>query len=259
MSILDEYNKLAPSAQSALDLFKNEWSSAMPQFTGLTTEPGSAGLFQDPRIAWAHDKLNFFGQQVLELGPLEAGHTYMARQYGARRVVAIEANTRAYMKCLIVKELFGLDRVEFRLGDFNEYLKVTDEKFDICIASGVLYHCVDPIATLDAVSRVTRNLFIWTHYYQQDVITKSANLKPFFRSPEDREVNGKTVQMCRKDYNAALDWQGFCGGTEEYAYWLSRDALLQHLVQLGFSKVEISFEQPDHPNGPCLALAASRG
>ena len=54
---------------------------------------------------------------ILELGPLEGGHSYMLDRAGAAQVVAIEGNARAYLKCLIVKELLGLPRVQFLCGD----------------------------------------------------------------------------------------------------------------------------------------------
>ena len=259
MNINDAYIKEAPSAQLAIDIFTGEWSSALPSGFSLQTSPGSAGLFEDVRIAWAHEKLDFFGKQVLELGPLEGGHTYMLRRYGASRVVAIEANTRAYLKCLIVKEVLGLERVEFRLGDFNAYFERANEKFDVCVASGVLYHCVDPLRSLKHIANLSDEIFLWTHYYDQGIIENSVNLKPFFRDPEKISMDGNEYVACRKDYHAALEWQGFCGGTELYAYWLSRDAILQTLDRIGFKKVEVSFDQPDHPNGPAFAICGRRG
>ena len=48
------------------------------------------------------------GFGILELGPLEGAHTYRLEQLGAERILAIEANVEAYLKCLIVKEILGL-------------------------------------------------------------------------------------------------------------------------------------------------------
>ena len=66
-------------------------------------------------VAWA-------GFACLELGPLEAGHSYILDRAGALEVLAIEANRRAFLKCLVVKEMIGLPSVRFVLGDFNEFL-----------------------------------------------------------------------------------------------------------------------------------------
>ena len=45
----------------------------------------------------------------------------------ARRasITAIEANRRAYLKCLVMKETLGLTRTRFLLGDFVEYLRAS--------------------------------------------------------------------------------------------------------------------------------------
>ena len=63
-------------------------------------------------------------------------------------VVAVESNTRAYLKCLVVKELLDLQRCHFLLGDFVPYLQETPERFELLLASGVLYHSPDPLAML---------------------------------------------------------------------------------------------------------------
>ncbi len=78
----------------------------------------------------------------------------MLQKAGARSVVAVEANTRAFLKCLCTKELFGLDRVEFLLGDLVAYLNEERSKFDAVIASGVLYHMTDPVDLLKILRRL---------------------------------------------------------------------------------------------------------
>ena len=63
-------------------------------------------------------------------------------------MTAIEANTRAYLKCLIAKELLDMSRLGFLLGDFMEYLRGDPDHVDVCFASGVLYHVPNPVETL---------------------------------------------------------------------------------------------------------------
>lgn len=97
MDILDAYVLSRPSAQNALDIFKGEWSSRLPDRFGLRTEPGTARLFEDGRVIWAEEVFgDFSGWNVLELGPLEPGHSYMFQAREADKVVSIEANTRAF-------------------------------------------------------------------------------------------------------------------------------------------------------------------
>ena len=101
-TILDAYAVTPPSAQNALDIFQGEWTSRFPASCGLTA--GEIPSFEDMRVLWAiQESGGVEGQSVLELGPLEGGHSFMLQEYGkAASITAIEANTRAYLKCLIV-------------------------------------------------------------------------------------------------------------------------------------------------------------
>lgn len=259
VNMLDAYIRQAPNRQNVIDLFQGEWSSAMPSGNGLLAKPGSAGLFEDSRIAWAERTLGgFSGNRVLKLGPLEGGHSFMLQQAGARQVISIEANSRAFLKCLCTKELFGLDRVKFLLGDFVAYLDADASRYDAVIASGVLYHMTDPADLLKRLSKVTDRLFIWTHYYDQQIISGAAHLRRFFEAPSTIDIAGSAATVARKRYDDALEWQGFCGGSEPYAIWMARSAIVDLLKAEGFQRLEIAFDQPDHPNGPAFALCAIR-
>jgi hypothetical protein len=97
----DLYSQDAPSPATAFTIFSNQWSSAVPAF-----ETGASPLFDDVRIKWLETQLGSFqNKRVLELGPLEGGHTTMMERAGAN-VVAIEANQRAFLRCLVVKKRF---------------------------------------------------------------------------------------------------------------------------------------------------------
>ncbi|WP_228042676.1 MULTISPECIES: hypothetical protein [unclassified Tychonema] len=83
MEIIDYYVKSAPSVQNALDIFQGEWASKLPGDLSLLNA-GQSGLFDDARITWAVEQLGEIkGKNILELGPLEAGHTYMLEITGS--------------------------------------------------------------------------------------------------------------------------------------------------------------------------------
>jgi SAM-dependent methyltransferase len=255
-SILDVYVKSSPTDQNIIDLFKGEWSSTMPTGSGLKSEPGPAGLFEDGRITWADEMLGGFkGKNILELGPLEGAHSYMLQKIGANTITSIESNQRAFMKCLSVKEIFDLDRVHFKLGDFIPFLETTEKKFDAVIASGVLYHMIDPIAVLTKMARVSDKLFIWTHYFDEKYGAKNHRI---FDKPQSYQLSGFKGMGAKRFYRESLNWQGFCGGSETYAVWLSKDTILNHLNSLGFNKIDIHIDAMDHPNGPAFSFSAQR-
>src|SRR5262245_54278567 len=130
-NVLNDYVLATPSDQHAIDIFKGEWSSQLPgEWKEL--KAGTIQLFEDSRIIWAAEQLGGFkGQRVIELGPLEAGHTYMVESLGAESILAIEGKKGAYLRCLIVKEILNLRRSRFVLGDFVSFLRENATPFDI--------------------------------------------------------------------------------------------------------------------------------
>jgi SAM-dependent methyltransferase len=256
--VLDNYSTENPSPQVALDIFRGEWSSRLPT-PWNQLQAGPAPHCEDPRAAWGIAQLGGVrDQEVLELGPLEAGHTCMLEREGARSVLAIEANTRAFLRCLIVKEIVGLRAARFLCGDFREFLKTTERRFDMVFASGVLYHMTDPVQLIADIARTTRRVYLWTHYADPDIAARHETLSKRLGPVQDMRKDDFTYQLHRFSYENSLDWVGFCGGSAAHCAWLTRDSILGALAHFGFGKIDIGFEDRAHPNGPCFSIAAQR-
>jgi hypothetical protein len=259
MDIIEEYVKSAPDAQHALNIFNGEWLSRFPPpFEHL--EAGSVPLFQDSRITWAGKSLGGFdGANILELGPLEGGHSYMLEQQGAASVLAIEANRRAYMKCLIAKEICRLQRVQFILGDFVEFLRQSDQQFDICIASGVLYHMQNPVELLSLISTRADKLMLWTHYYDEAMINANPNLRHgHFGKRKSMEFADFSHNLYQLNYLESLKSRKFAGSAARFSHWMNRTDILAALKYFGYGSLEIAFENREHPHGPCFTVAATK-
>ena len=172
-NVLDHYVTSAPGPQNALNIFEGQWTSQLPHGgQGLTA--GSTPLFEDPRVTWAIERLGGVQDRtVLELGPLEGGHSYMLENAGARSVLAMESNTNAFLRCLIVKEILCMKKVRFLCGDFRQFLSSNEQHFDVVFASGVLYHMTNPVRLLFDISRSCRKVFLWTHYYDRALIDRN--------------------------------------------------------------------------------------
>ena len=256
--ISDRYLTSAPSAQNALDIFEGEWWSRFPgRLSDL--HAGQIGMFEDPRIAWALSQFgNVEGKTVLELGPLEGCHSYMLEQAGFGRVTAIEANPRAYLRCLVTKEVVGLARTHFLCGDFLEYLRNSPPPFDAAVASGVLYHMAEPVELLALLSKVTQRLFLWTHYYDTDVISKKSKIAHSFTGDYESEYAGFRYRLFRQQYGRSFAMRRFCGGCRPHSYWMQREDILRCLRHFGFQAIQTNFEEPDHASGPAFALVAFR-
>ncbi|MFN8224464.1 MAG: DUF1698 domain-containing protein [Gaiellales bacterium] len=219
---------------------------------------GTAELFDDSRMHWGFERLGGLdGRSVLELGPLEGGHSYMAQRAGASRVVAVESNRQAFLKCLVVKELLDLERCKFLCGDASAYLRETADTFDVCFACGILYHMVEPVELLDLISRRAKRLLLWTHYYDEKGLDGLAAGRALGRR-EERQYRGFRYAAHRHRYHPLSRGAGFWGGTQPFSYWLPRADLLRALEHFGWHDIQIAFEETT-ANGPALALVAECG
>jgi SAM-dependent methyltransferase len=247
----ERYISTVPSTQNAVDLFKDSWSSCLPLDN---VKSGSIPLFDDPRIRAFNSVISVAGKTILELGPLEGAHSKMLQDLGAASVTSVESNSISFLKCLTVKNIFQLN-TSFLLGDFREYIKeckIKNIKYDIVLASGVLYHMTNPVELLRDISDVTEVVYIWTHYYSK---TRTDTHKRFDKKPV---LLDSQYSAYKHYYRKALKLKGFCGGTLPYSLWLERDALLEGLQNVGFKSIEILNEGFDHPSGNEISLVASK-
>jgi hypothetical protein len=255
-SVLDWYVQTAPDPQRTLDIFKGEWASTLPAPFGHL-EAGPVPLFNDPRLVWGAERLGHFRDRtVLELGPLEGGHSWMMVNMGAASVTAVEANTHAFLKCLIVKEMLNTPRTRFLCGDFIAYLEEEQRRYDIVLASGVLYHMRDPVHLIDLISRATDRVFLWTHYYDPEICGAAGS--PRFPVATETESQGFRHTLYRHEYLHLLRNDTFCGGGATFSNWLTRDDIFGALRHFGFKQIDTAFEEPHHQGGPAFALAAQR-
>ncbi|MGC1373941.1 MAG: class I SAM-dependent methyltransferase [Candidatus Sulfotelmatobacter sp.] len=252
-----EYITTPPSAQNALDIFKGEWYAKLPPpFENLMA--GAGAIFEDPRIIWLGQRLDKpESLHVLECGPHEGAHTYMLEKFGVASILSIEANTHAFLRCLVLKELLELKRARFMLGDFVGYLR-TGERYDLVVASGVLYHLLNPVEAIALIAKVTDQVYIWSHYYDEQKVRAQPMLAHHFRSSLPSEYAGFQHSLHRQRYQTRLGNAGFNGGSSPYSHWLSREDLIGSLKFFGFNDIAIHFDHPDDSAGPNISLMAKR-
>lgn len=248
----DQYVVDYPSAQNAVDLVPG-WSTALPDWHGVRA--GAIATYNDHRIAWALEQFGCVqGKSVLELGPLEAGHTYMLEKAGAS-VEAIESNKLAFMRCLIFKEICGLTRSRFLLGDFVKWLDACDKTYDLIVASGVLYHMKDPLGLLERIAARAPAAFFWTHVLsEKDMPPGDPRRAVFAAEPEIVDFHGARVRAYRRTYLNAQINPAFCGGPEDEHRWLVREDLIDALRALGFTDIRQAHYQPNHQFGPAVCI-----
>jgi hypothetical protein len=253
-SMLDFYADSEPNAQSTVDIFKGEWLSVLP---GVSNS-GWIDLFNVSRVAWPDSLFNISGKSVLELGPLEGGQSFALHNIGADTITAVEGNSRAFLKCLIVKELFNLSRIKFLYGDFVKYLETADDRFDIIFASGVLYHMSEPLKLLSLIKQHTDKCYIWSHYYDQHLLEAALGdqFHHKFGAQITIEYAGYRCGAYPQYYTDALARPEFAGGNAPSSLWLTRADILSFLTHIGFTIIQTNDENPLHQNGPSFSIAA---
>lgn len=240
----------APSAQTMVDIFKGKWASNLDSICEVTNT-GKANVFRDQRIKMSVESLGqggrFDGYSILELGPLEAAHTYQLETLGASTLVAIESNTEAFLKCLVVKELLGL-KASFLCGDFNSFLEETTIRYDLIFASGVLYHMSDPVQLIKNICDHTGKCFLWTHYQTEEGI-KRRN-----RKPRSGLFHGFSTVLHEVNYpDMAAD--KFWGGNKPVAAWMEQGEIIRAFENFGLKNHTILQDHKDHPAGAAFSAA----
>lgn len=248
-----KFNSAAPTPQAAADIFRGHWASDLSQIVPGTMA-GPTGLFDDPRVGYVLERFagpggDLHGQLVLELGPLEGAHTCQLEKLGAS-VTAIEANTEAFLKCLIVKELAALTRARFLYGDFVEYLRKTDDRFDLVFCCGVLYHMADPIDLIAAIAAHTNRVFVWTHHYVEGASSAAV--------AERIEKDGQTYTYYRRqnvDRHSTVYWG--CG--QPTSALMSRNDIVRAFAAYGFVYSHLHHDEPTNAGGPAISVSFWKG
>ncbi|WP_024878203.1 class I SAM-dependent methyltransferase [Methylosinus sp. LW3] len=251
----DRYVDALPTHQNAIDAIPG-WSTAFPE--ACAVKAGIVPTYYDSRIFWAVECFGALeGREVLELGPLEAGHTYMLENAGAV-VDAVEANQLAFMRCLVAKEILRLQKARFWLGDFVKWLEQTDKSYDLIVASGVLYHQHDPLRLLELIAQRASAVFIWTHVVSDAMPLSDPRRSVMAKEPEILSFHGVEVRAYPRSYVKAQANPAFCGGMRDDHRWLDRDDLLAALRALGFDDIRTNHDDPDHFFGPAISIFARK-
>ena len=180
----------------------------------------------------------------------------MLDRAGAKSVTAIEANGNAWLKCLAVKETIGIPSAKFLLGDFVKHLAESADQFDVCIACGILYHLHNPQDLFTLLrKRCNGPIMLWTMIWSEQIQAAHPILHKAFKGVRTATLsNGKAIQLHRHEYGQSIFTSTFWGGNASYSEWMSREDLIASVEAAGYQIQEIAFDEPNHPNGPALAM-----
>jgi Methyltransferase domain len=247
-----------PSPQTAVDIFAGKWASDLSKVCSITGT-GHMDLFvadERPKVAaeaLGNEDGRLDGMRILELGPMEAAHSYQLERLGAASIMAIETNVDAFLKCLIVKEILDLKKTRFMFGDAMEFLTKTQDQFDMVFCSGVLYHLKDPIAVIKTICNLTDKCFVWTHYYND-----ACGNNEITRTRRHVNIFGFGADYYEAKYHQDRNGSDFWGGNDEVRSWMTLCDIVDCFKYFGLNKVNVLRDEPAIWVGAWASLAASR-
>lgn len=248
--IQGKFEQRIPSTQNAVDIFSGKWATNLATLLPVQGT-GTSNLLDDSRVTDAAAALGrqcrFQGMSVLELGPLEGAHSYQLESLGAASVLAIESNTEAFLKCLVVKEALKL-RTNFLCGDVVAYLRETRQHFDLTFCSGILYHMADPVELIRLICTHSQSCFVWTHYQSEAAIAATT------RTPRQSSDGGFETTLYDATYGD-MGYGQFWGGNRPTAAWMAQAEIVRAFAHFGLTQHRIVADYPTHPNGASFSVA----
>lgn len=192
------------------------------------------------------------GASVLELGPYEGYDTAYLEKLGVSDITAIEGNPRNLIKCLIVKNYYQLNKSQFMLGDFTKHLADTNKRYDFILASGVLYHLLDPFTALENITKLTNSIAICTTYFHP-------SLQFFKFTGNTREVNfpGLDPLILHERTNTSQT-NSKKHGMNQNAWMFTTDGLFKYLEYKGFSYQVLNKREDRKLGAPRIQIYASK-
>jgi tRNA (mo5U34)-methyltransferase len=130
---------------------------------GVQTAPNHF-LGDYPAVKWRQfaDAIpqDLSGRSVLDVGCNGGFYSIEMKRRGAARVVGVDSDTRYLAQARFAAEVYGAD-IEFREMSVYE-LPALDDRFDIVLFMGVLYHLRHPLLALDILhEHMCRDLLVF--------------------------------------------------------------------------------------------------
>lgn len=225
------------------NIYEN-WHCVFPfQDLSIDGHPQKKAL-SEPRIEQLSRRINLEGKSVLELGCLEGLHSLLLQSLGARKIIAIEGRKENFLKCLIVKNAFNLDRCKFLYGDLNKILPLLTGPFDICLSLGVFYHLENPLTVIYRIAELAKNLFVWTHFSTENY-------------PKGHAVEIKYQNGVYRGKYVGEDTKHYLSGLRERSFWFFEDEIFKATKDAGFKSIDLITKE-QHEHGPAMLFLAHK-
>ncbi len=240
---------------NSLHLRKDAWKFGFENKTRNELYDFLRNVDARPRLCAEYFK-GFNDFDIIEFGPADGYNTMQLSLLHPKSILAIEGNADNFVKCLILKNYFNVD-AKFLLGDFLKFIDRNEARYDLAYASGVLYHLDDPVEFILKCGEFADNIFLWSLYYDENVISNHAYEKRRFGETDYRIIRGKEFAYHKRSVDPEmLKKSTYQGGIVEAASWLT---LPDIETALGLAGFQVFKTIPDSVNSiPAINIWASK-
>jgi len=102
------------------------------------------------------------GKRVLDIACNEGAFSFAALREGAARVDAFDVRESNIEKARFVQRVQGHARVDFHVSTIDDWFDAHPEQYDHVLCCGILYHLVDPQATIARVAQSSKGTILVT-------------------------------------------------------------------------------------------------
>lgn len=117
-----------------------------------------------PRKRWADlidaVPIDLSGKRILDIGCADGFYSIEFSRRGALEVVAVDPWRKHIERIAWLKEHFGLPNITPVVGGIEQMTVEEIGKFDVVFMLGLLYHLKDPLTGIEAVSKLSNELYL---------------------------------------------------------------------------------------------------
>ncbi|MBF0232559.1 MAG: methyltransferase domain-containing protein [Desulfamplus sp.] len=193
---------------------------------------------EDYRIKYIAYTLDFRDQRVLELGPLEGHWSILIEKMGAKENISLEAKQKNYIKCMRIKNKYGLSHTKFYQLDIEDLynhktIPPFTGKFDLIFCIGLFYHLPNPPKALTWFLSQSDTLFLGTHYVEKQFI-ECYHQEGIF---SDASVDYRGESYKGKWYSENVEADS--SGMSPHSFWPYEVDLIRMLEQAGYQQIQV--------------------
>ncbi len=182
-----------------------------------------------------------FGQDWSQLDCLDIGcnqgfFSVKLAEHDCRNVVGLDARQQNIDDADLIRQIYELNNVSFRLGDISKIEPTSLPQFDVTLMLSVLFWQENPIGVLRTAKALTKNLLVIETPVAPEIFGEM--------DWGSREVH-KPLQGSFALLDLTEESKRPLGSLTELSFCPGRESLIWLLQKLGFSSVELVLPAPD--------------